>query len=104
MTDFAALKAQLEQRLADLTGRAEDIEDDLRHELDADSSEQAIDLADDEALAGTDEVLRSEIAAIRQALVRIENGTYGTCAKCGNPIAEARLAVRPIAALCIECA
>ena len=104
MTDYSGLKQQLEQRLADLLDRAEVIEDDLRHPLDADFGEQAIDLADDEALEGIDDVLRAEIGQVRNALLRIENGTYGTCANCGKPIAEARLQARPIATRCIECA
>ena len=104
MTDYSGLKQQLEQRLADLLDRAEVIEDDLRHPLDADFGEQAIDLADDEALEGVDDVLRAEIGQVRNALLRIENGTYGTCANCGKPIAEARLQARPIATRCIDCA
>ena len=94
------LRSQLDELLA----RAKVIEDDLRHPLDADSSEQAVDLADDEALAGVDEVLRREIADIRQALLRIERGEYGSCASCGEDIAEGRLEVLPTATLCIKCA
>ena len=104
MNDYSALQQQLQQRLADLLERAEVIEDDLRHPLDADFSEQAVDLADDEALEGVDDVLRAEIGQIRNALLRIENGTYGTCASCGKPIADARLQARPIATRCIDCA
>lgn len=104
MTDFAEFETQLKARLADLLERANVIEDDLRHPLDADSEEQAQDLADDEALAGVDAVLRDEIRQIRYALARIANGTYGTCAKCGEPIGEARLKARPIATRCISCA
>jgi len=104
MTDYSDLQQQLRQRLADLLERADVIEDDLRHPLDADSSEQAVDLADDEALEGVDMILRQELAQVRQALHRIESGTYGTCAACGKPIARARLEARPIATLCIDCA
>lgn len=104
MTDYSELASQLRARLDDLLQRAEVIEDDLRHPLEADSEEQAIDLADDEALEGVDDVLRSEIGQIRLALLRIENGTYGTCAKCRDPIAMERLKARPIATRCIKCA
>ena len=104
MNDFADIAEQLRSRLNDLLERSEVIEDDLRHPLDADSSEQAVDLADDEALEGVDEVLRAEIQQIRLALMRIENGSYGTCAKCGTDIPRARLEARPIATRCIECA
>lgn len=104
MTQFEGIQTQLRARLDDLLERSEVIEDDLRHPLDADWSEQAVDLADDEALEGVDEVLRAEIQQIRLALLRIENGTYGTCARCGNEIARARLEARPIATRCIDCA
>lgn len=104
MSEYDDIAAQLRTRLDDLLQRAEVIEDDLRHPLEADSSEQAIDLADDEALEGVDEVLRAEIQQIRMALLRIENGTYGTCAKCGKEIRRERLKARPIATRCIDCA
>ena len=104
MSDYEDFAEQLQARLADLLERAEVIEEDLRHPLDADSSEQAVDLADDEALEGVDEVLRAEIQQIRYALARIENGTYGTCAKCGKDISRERLKARPIATRCIDCA
>mgnify|MGYP001453575894 FL=1 len=104
MTDYGDLRVQMEERLADLLKRADVIEDDLRHPLEADSSEQAIDLADDEALEGVDEVLRQEIAQIRAALLRIENGSYGRCSQCGKPIPRERLEARPIATRCADCA
>jgi len=104
MIDTAAIAATLTARLAELTHRAEDIEDDLRHPLEADSAEQAIDLADDEALAGIDDVIRHEIAQIRAALARIADGSYGTCAICGEDIAEGRLNALPAATRCVGCA
>ena len=104
MTDYSDIRVQLESRLADLLERAEVIEDDLRQPLDADFSEQAIDLSDDEALEGIDDVLRSEIGQVRMALLRIENGTYGICSQCGKAISRGRIEARPIATRCIHCA
>jgi DnaK suppressor protein len=43
------------------------------------------------------------LAAIDAALRRIEDGTYGTCQRCGKPIAPERLEALPYAELCIEC-
>jgi len=40
---------------------------------------------------------------IEHALQRFENGTYGTCERCGRNIGFERLAVRPEATLCIDC-
>jgi DnaK suppressor protein len=44
------------------------------------------------------------LAAIDAALRRIDDGTYGTCLRCGKPISEERLDAMPYAELCIECA
>lgn len=104
MSDYKEIAGQLRTRLADLLERTEVIEDDLRHPLDADWEEQAQDLADDESLEGVDEVLRAEIQQIRLALLRIDNGSYGTCAMCGELISAERLTARPIATRCIKCA
>ncbi|MDQ3995312.1 MAG: TraR/DksA family transcriptional regulator [Actinomycetota bacterium] len=43
------------------------------------------------------------LAAIDEALKRIEDGTFGTCSRCGNPIAEERLDAMPYATKCIDC-
>lgn len=44
-----------------------------------------------------------ELARVRNALQRIENGTYGICEDCGGVIGEARLDANPCARRCIEC-
>jgi len=46
---------------------------------------------------------RKLILKIREALSRIENGTYGICEECGEEISEQRLNARPVTTLCIEC-
>jgi len=43
------------------------------------------------------------LAAIEEALSRIEEGTFGTCARCGSAIAEERLEAIPYATRCIDC-
>jgi len=43
------------------------------------------------------------LTQVDEALARIEEGTYGTCVRCGNPIDAARLKVLPYATLCIKC-
>ncbi len=46
---------------------------------------------------------RRLIMKIRDALARIENGTFGTCESCEEPIGAARLKARPVTELCIDC-
>ncbi len=43
------------------------------------------------------------IEEIDQALLRIEDGTYGQCARCGKPIDEQRLKAMPRAKYDAEC-
>jgi DnaK suppressor protein len=40
---------------------------------------------------------------IDEALVRLDEGTYGACAECGVEISEKRLAAVPFAKLCVGC-
>src|SRR5690349_9712496 len=41
-------------------------------------------------------------ADVRRALVKLEDGTYGTCDVCGRAIPEGRLEALPWAVLCVE--
>lgn len=43
------------------------------------------------------------VAEIDQALLRIDEGSYGTCARCGKEIPEARLDAVPTARYDAEC-
>ena len=43
-------------------------------------------------------------AEITAALRRLDEGRYGVCERCGEPIGEARLEARPAARTCIRCA
>ncbi len=42
-------------------------------------------------------------AQIDRALARIEDGTYGVCESCGQPIGKLRLMAFPRATLCMTC-
>ena len=44
------------------------------------------------------------LAEIARAEQRLDDGSYGTCERCGRPIGAERLAARPAAATCIGCA
>jgi DnaK suppressor protein len=46
---------------------------------------------------------RRLIGKIKEALNRIDEGTFGICESCGEEIADARLKARPVTTLCIEC-
>jgi DnaK suppressor protein len=46
---------------------------------------------------------RAAVDEIDRALTKIDNGTYGTCETCGQPIPRARLKALPYASLCVQC-
>ena len=47
---------------------------------------------------------RHEVTEIDAALARIDAGVWGHCEKCGQKVAQARLAAVPEARLCLPCA
>ena len=46
---------------------------------------------------------REHVAEIDAALRRLDEGGYGICAVCGQPIPAGRLAARPTATMCVAC-
>jgi len=46
---------------------------------------------------------RKLIVKMREAIERIDSGTYGICEECGENIGVKRLMARPVTTLCIEC-
>ena len=47
---------------------------------------------------------RDRLAEIDAALARLDEGSYGVCERCGQPIGVERLAARPAATTCVRCA
>lgn len=99
-----AAKARLEQQLVELKERQKRIALELAEPLNRDLSEQAVEMEDDESLEGQAALISREIASVNRALLRIEQGDYGECVRCGDRIAPKRLEARPEAALCFACA
>ena len=56
----------------------------------------------------TDVGIANDLQGIRErierALVKLDEGTYGTCDSCSKQIVAGRLLAAPESALCIECA
>lgn len=104
MAEYEQVRQKLVAQLEDLERRAGRVQRDLAEPLNADSSEAAVEQEDDEALEREGELALRQMASIKRALRRIEEGSYGACVRCGADIALARLAARPEAALCIRCA
>jgi DnaK suppressor protein len=95
--------------LAELRVHAQHVSDDLAAALDA-AGEDAKESADLSLKDVTQEIAlklgdqeSQMVADINQALLRIEEGSYGTCARCGKPIDERRLEAMPTARYDAEC-
>jgi len=87
------------------------------HELGADESGELtgeVDFGDTFADAGAVTAKRTEVLGfvdglkrmlddVDMALGQIEDGTYGTCTKCGSVIGAARMEFRPTSVLCVSC-
>lgn len=100
-------KAVLLRRREELVERRERIARHTRHRdepLPPDFAEQAVELENGETLVALDREVNMELQEIERALRRIEDGGYGECTECREPIGEQRLAALPYTALCIDCA
>jgi RNA polymerase-binding transcription factor DksA len=104
MSSHDTLRGQLRKRLDQLLRRTTKIEADLRTAHDRDWEERASEIENDEVLEGLDAMSLAEVREIREALRRIDGGTYGVCSICGQSITAARLAANPVTVTCARCA
>jgi RNA polymerase-binding transcription factor DksA len=102
--DILGVRRRLEIQLDELLARAGHIGADLLSPHSADSEEAAVEAESDEPLLGQSALLELEIAQVRAALSRLQDGNYGVCTSCGENIAPARLEAMPDAMQCIACA
>ena len=110
-------EAELDEVVQVLSGDRERLTAEL-HEAERDFADLIIDTSDgagfDQADIGTSSMERDQeisvaanardmLVQIEHALERIENGTYGVCESCGQPIGKMRLMAFPRATLCLPC-
>lgn len=98
-----ALRAALEAERASVAARAEEAEAATEgHSYDdnfADAAQVAAEQGESRLLY---DQLRRELDDIEAALGRMDDGTYGDCEVCGQPIASERLAALPLTRRCID--
>lgn len=104
MTTLDQRQQQLKARREELIARMQEIEQELVSHTAKDWEEAATEHEDDEVLEGIGLSAKAEIARIDAALVRIDEGEYGFCARCGRDISAARLDAVPYTPFCRDCA
>jgi RNA polymerase-binding protein DksA len=110
LSDFAALLAAQRRDLVNrLASARRDLDDIRTARTDATADDEhdpegSTLTADWSLVSGSRDDALAQLAATDRAIERMKAGTFGTCLRCGKPIAPARLEARPAAELCIECA
>lgn len=97
--DARARVAALDAQLAGIVDTASASSGDDEH--DPEGQTVAFERAQVQALR---DGARHDVSEAEAALERIGAGTYGTCERCGAPIAAERLEARPVARTCLRCA
>ncbi|HEY6876825.1 MAG TPA: TraR/DksA C4-type zinc finger protein [Polyangiales bacterium] len=105
-SDLKRFKKILEDKREALVKAArESLQEDMT--LDTNDLPDEMDLASSEYLQSFTFRLRGRerffLDKIDQALKRIEDGSFGTCESCEEPISIKRLEARPETTLCIRC-
>lgn len=102
----AELEGDLERLHAELDHSARELQDLLRDGVDGAGNDQA-----DVGSKGLERDAEMSLAAnqrelllqTKKALERLDDGTYGQCESCGEPIGKMRLMAFPRATLCMTC-
>ena len=104
--DIKAVETQLRGKRDELLHRAERLHNvhHRKEPINQDFAEQAVELENLEVLLELDRETRLELKNVLEALARIEDDDYGSCQRCGDQIAEARLMALPYIQTCIKCA
>ncbi len=97
--DIAGLRAELEHARIDLVDLMRDSGDGAGDDQ-ADAGAKTYEREQEISLANN---ARDMLEQNEHALARLENGTYGICESCGNPIGKLRLQAAPRATLCMPC-
>jgi RNA polymerase-binding protein DksA len=102
--DVAEIKERLTERLQELEEKLAEISGEKL-------TDDEVQDPGDQALSSTMESLRSsfqnseveEYKRIKRALTQIDEGSYGICVDCSEPISTKRLIMYPTASRCLAC-
>ncbi|MQY81690.1 MAG: molecular chaperone DnaK [Dehalococcoidia bacterium] len=107
--DFNVIRSRLEQERKQLTEELEQRSDSTHLTERRDGSpfgkieEEANGAADLEKRVALQSRIRDTLVQLEHALQKLDEGTYGLCDSCEQPINPARLEALPLATLCVSC-
>ncbi len=107
MSPDQSTKTYLKNLRSELIQRIAAIDADIHHKkepVEKDFAEQVTQRENDEVLNSIDDEAQQTVRLIDAALLRIDQGNYGTCSICGEEIPANRLSALPYATTCISCA
>lgn len=109
----AKLRKRLEERRAEIEGDVSYMAAEMRNlgvDQDDENGSLGNHIGDDgsyvteaERIVTVSEDLQQILIQVNSALQRMDEGSYGACLRCGNPIGEERLEAFPYVAHCIDC-
>jgi DnaK suppressor protein len=94
------IRAELDRSILVLTAEHED---ERIPEYPRDAADAGANLAETQRTAAVLALARVQRSEVCDALLRIDKGTYGSCADCGACVPEGRLEAKPQAARCVAC-
>ena len=94
------LQAEYDQTLAEIAELQRDRLTDSAGDDQADTGTKTFEREQEITLANN---ILERITQVERALERLDDGQYGWCERCGNPIPVERLAAFPSATLCVTC-
>jgi DnaK suppressor protein len=94
---------KLLQEKEQLLAEVQQLRDTLKTEVDPDADEGDPDLVEREKVIALISTMEHRLKSIEHALRQAQEGKYGICERCGEPIDPARLEALPEATLCIKC-
>jgi RNA polymerase-binding transcription factor len=104
--DLERFRRALEEEKSKLSSelsKNRDAEQETAEEMTQDIADKASSSYTKEFLFSLTDAEREKVKEIDDALDRIEEGTYGLCQRCANPIAEKRLNAVPWTPYCVDC-
>jgi len=104
--DLLTRREQILEDLKDIVGKDEHDKDELKAkfpEYGDKADENAQEIGEYTTNLATEKVLEKTLRDIDNSLARIDDGSYGICKYCKQPIGEKRMLARPVASTCVAC-